>query len=55
MTSPLAKVGVLWGEMIDELFVFQADLLRRTAGELEAAFDRGAMIDIEGSREWRNL
>lgn len=55
MTGPLSSLGLAWDQFADTVLAFQADLLRRTAGEMADALDRAAMRDIEGSRDWRDL
>jgi hypothetical protein len=49
-----AGIGRLHRELVDGLATFQADLLRRAAGEMADALDRDAMRDIEGASDWRD-
>lgn len=51
----LADIGRAWDAMLDGLADTQADLLRRTAGEMAMALDRAARRDIEGAADWRDL
>ena len=53
MTGHLTAASRMLDELVDGTLAFQADLLRRTAGEMAAALDRAAQRDIEGAQEWR--
>jgi hypothetical protein len=55
MTGPLSALGRAWDRMNDAAASWQAELLRRAAGDMADALDRAARIDIEGGRDWRDL
>lgn len=54
MTGRLSDFGRDWAEFTDGLADWQADVLRRAAGEMADALDRAAMRDVEGAQDWRS-
>lgn len=53
MTGHLTTAGRLLDDLVDGTLAFQADLLRRTAGEMARVLDQAAQRDVEGAQEWR--